>query len=160
MKRGGPLKRGAPMKRTAMKRKAPKPKPERKTDADLAARDAFWREAQWQRVCAVCGTARGHWNAHHVIYEQHLVAAGAPVFDPDNAMRLCDDCHRRHHNRSAVIALTKLRDRTIAYAFAKLGLRAYSYLQDRYAGEDQRLEQALAKAEQEQADGRSDPAAL
>ncbi len=61
-------------------------------------------------------------------------------------MRLCDDCHRKHHNRSAVILLVKLRAATIAYAFHVLGLRAYSYLLEKYAVEDPRLEQALATA--------------
>lgn len=145
------------MKRTAMKRRAPKKKLGRATEADLMARDLFKREARYQRCCQNCPKT-GEWEAHHVVYEQHLRGVGEPIWDTRNAMRLCPDCHRRHHNRSSVIPLAKLHDGHIAYAFAKLGLRAYSYLKDRYAGEDPRLEQALATAEQEQHG--SDPAAI
>lgn len=140
-----------------MGKRKPRPKP---GSLEYIAREGFHREAQTQRCCQNCGRRGNPWQAHHVIYEQHLVDLGAPCWCNDNAMRLCEDCHRRHHNRTAVIALVKLRDRTIAYAFETLGLRAYSYLTEKYAGEDPRVEQALATAEQEQANGRSDPAAI
>lgn len=161
MKRSGPLKRGKPLKRTAMKRKAPKPKAGRRTNLDRMARDLFRREAQFQRCCQSqdCG-ATGDWEAHHVVYEQHLRDIGEPIWDTENALRLCPDCHRRHHNRSKIIRLDRLSDRHIAYAFRKLGLRAYSYLTDRYAGEDQRVEQALATAEQEQRGDGDEPPGL
>jgi 5-methylcytosine-specific restriction endonuclease McrA len=129
-----------------MGKKKSKPKP---GSIEYIAKESFKREALTQGRCQNCGSTTWQWHAHHVVYEQHLNDIGAAVWDNRNSMRLCEDCHRRHHNRSAVIPLLKLRAVTIAYAFEVLGLRAYSYLSEKYAGEDPRLEQALATAEGE-----------
>jgi 5-methylcytosine-specific restriction endonuclease McrA len=141
------------MKRSAMKRgksklrRKPKPKV---NAAEAMAHRMFREEARRQRCCQNCTSATAEWHPHHVVYEQHVVGAGHPPYDTENSMRLCVDCHRRHHNRAAVIPLSKLSDRHIAYAFRKLGLGAHYYLHQRYAGEDERVEQALATAEAEQ----------
>jgi hypothetical protein len=123
------------------------------SDLDYIARQGFHDEAKSQRCCQMCGTTRWPWHAHHVVYEQHLKKAGAAIWCNSNSMRLCEDCHRRHHNRSQVIPLAKLHDQHITYAFDVLGLAADFYLKQRYAGEDERVEQALSKAEEEDAPG-------
>lgn len=129
------------------------------SDLDHIARESFWREARGQRCCRMCEDPKKKWQAHHIVYEQHLRDVGAPIWDNRNSMRLCDDCHRRHHNRSQVVPLSKLSNRNVEYAFEALGLRAYDYLGQKYeVGEDQRLEQELARREQEQhGDGTGSP---
>lgn len=113
------------------------------------AHDMFRRTAQLQRCCQMCDRIGKDWHPHHVVYAQHLKLAGAPIYDTRNAMRLCVECHASHHNRSKVIPLAKLTADHIAYAFEKLGLSAHYYLLQRYDGPDQRVDEALAQAEEE-----------
>lgn len=131
------------MKRSAIRRK---PKP-RVNEAEALSHRLFRDAAQYQRCCQMCSGIGKDWHPHHVVYAQHLKLAGAPIYDTRNAMRLCIECHASHHNRSKVIPLAKLTDEHIAYAFEKLGLAAHHYLLQRYDGEDQRVDQALAQAE-------------
>ena len=141
------------MKRTALRRK-PKNRNrprvsdrEREALEDLLRRD-FHDAAGKQKRCAACGK-RASFQAHHVLYRQHLRAEGLPQWDVRGALRVCDEiagnCHARHHNRREPIALTKLTDENIAYAFEVLGAGAYDYLRLRYAGDDPRLESHLAR---------------
>lgn len=131
----------------------------RYNEAEKMAHEMFREEARAQRCCQMCGTTKGAWHPHHVVYLQHLREVGAPLYDTRNSMRLCEDCHRRHHNRSKVIPLAKLTAEHIAYAFEKLGLRAHSYLRERYEGENPRVEQALAQAEEEHGERTAEAAA-
>jgi cytochrome c553 len=124
------------------------------SEADYLAHRAFVEAARRQRCCAMCGKAGSDWHPHHVVYEQHLVAAGQPRWDPRNAMRVCVECHASHHNRSRVIPLSKLTDTHIEYAFEALGASAAYYLSKRYDGEDPRLDVWLERTEEVQ-DARS-----
>jgi hypothetical protein len=67
------------------------------------------------------------------------------VWDPDNALTLCNGCHSSHHNRGAlVVPLSALRDENYAFAVALMGAGpAYEYLRRRYAGNDTRLDALL-----------------
>ena len=82
-------------------------------------------------------------NQHHVIYEQHVRAAGGDRFDSANALRLCASCHASHHRRGRPVPLTALRDENFEFAFALLGPAAFDYLKRRYAGDDSRLDALL-----------------
>jgi hypothetical protein len=70
-------------------------------------------------------------------------------WDSRNVMRLCHRCHRRHTNRSKPLPLTALFPTHFVFAFYVLGFGAYGYLRQKYAGEDPRLDQHLAKWEEE-----------
>lgn len=143
-----------------MKRSRRKGKPRGDVLADEAERishDLFRQAAQRQRVCQMCGKAGGNWHPHHVVYAQHLKKAGAPIYDARNSMRLCVECHASHHNRSKVIPLAKLTLEHIQYAFEKLGLAAHYYLNQRYDGPDERVDQIL-KEEEDAGTGIASPA--
>lgn len=121
----------------------------RYNEAEKMAHDMFRQAAGAQRCCQMCGKGGSDWHPHHVVYAQHLKLHGHPIYDTRNAMRLCIRCHQRHHNRSAVIPLTKLLDCHYQYAFEKLGLAARYYLEQRYDGEDERLARFEAECEQQ-----------
>jgi hypothetical protein len=119
----------------------------------------FRGAARDQRCCRMCGRARGDFEAHHVIYEQHLRKLGQPLFCTLNALRLCHDCHRAHHQRRQIVPIAKLTDLNIDYAFHVLGLQACDYLGRYYETHhrlpdgslvprlDARVEQAIAREE-------------
>lgn len=130
----------------------------KKSDAEVQAHQAFVEAAARQRCCQMCGKTGTYWHPHHVVYEQHLKGAGQPVYDERNVMRLCIDCHASHHNRSKVIPLTKLSDTHIEYAFVALGLGAEFYLEQRYEGEDERVQAQAAKLEGSEHGGSASPA--
>lgn len=115
--------------------------------AQIDAARRFRGEAQRQRVCARCGMG-GSFDAHHVVEKSWLKARGLPLFDPDNALRLCDehnknDCHGKHTRgvkRKDRLHVRCLRDENLAFAFRLMGPAAGSYLRRRYRGTDPRLE--------------------
>lgn len=111
----------------------------------------FRESARLQRSCQSCGATRVPWSAHHAVYLQHVRRAGGSAWARDNALRLCDDCHNGHHNRSRPVRATALTQANIDYAFDLLGQAAYDYLRRRYAGDDPRLDWALLKMESEAA---------
>lgn len=134
-----------------MARSSPRRKPRNTklvNEAEAYSHRLFQEAAQKQRVCIMCGSGRrADWHPHHVVYAQWLRDNGFPVYDTRNVLRICPDCHAAHHDRSKPIPLTKLRDENIEYAFLLMGAYAFHYLTARYAGEDPRLELALAAAE-------------
>lgn len=130
------MKRGKPLKRSPIKRRPSKAL----SLEERAATAAFRAEARWQRCCQVCG-AIDRWDAHHVVERQYLRINRLPQWDPKNALRACERCHRLHTLRIAAIPLTALTDRNIDYAIELLGAeKAVAYLHDNYAGTDPRLD--------------------
>lgn len=125
-----------------------------RTREEAAAHQRFVAAAGAQGRCANC-PSEGPWHPHHAgVYEQKLRALGLPLWHPDNALRLCRECHFAHHrSRAGRIPLRALRDENIAYAFSVLGTAAHAYLMVRYAGTDTRVDRALARLEQPDRDG-------
>jgi len=107
-----PLTRKTELVRTEMKRKA-----YAKRAAQGEERRLFREWANAHRVCMnpLCAHPTGPWQAHHVVYDQHLRAVGLPKFDARNALRLCDVCHARHHNRTAVLLTKALTDTNLRF---------------------------------------------
>ena len=70
---------------------------------------------------------------HHVVYAQHVRRHGGDLNDGRNLLPLCYDCHRRHHNRIAVIPVTSLPDVAVEFAHELLGEAAPDYLGRYYA---------------------------
>lgn len=110
---------------------------------DLVRRE-FREAAMAQRVCRGCGRT-DRWAAHHVVYAQEVRRRGGNEWDGRNAMRLCDRCHGKHHGPQR-IALGRLSEANLDFAFELLGPFAYDYLRRRYTGDDPRLEDRLARA--------------
>jgi hypothetical protein len=133
------LTRKTRLARTALRRRRKKTL----TAAEQAERLRFENAAAAQERCANCGSG-GAWDPHHAgVYEQELRRLGLPLWDPDNALRLCRRCHALHHAPASKLTLSILRDENISYAFGVLGPRAYDYLRRRYTGQDRRLDAAL-----------------
>lgn len=68
---------------------------------EIAERHSFKDEARYQGSCQApdCEKPRAAWDAHHVVYEQHVSkAAPDKIWDSRNALRLCKDCHKAHHH--------------------------------------------------------------
>lgn len=102
----------------------------------------FWEAARYQRCCAVTGRAED-WDAHHVIYAQHVKKLGFAhwLWHPDNALRITKVVHGRHHNRKEPIPISKLTDENFDFARKVLGDRAAAYLRRYYHDDgDPRLE--------------------
>jgi 5-methylcytosine-specific restriction endonuclease McrA len=144
LKRGGNnLKRKTEMQRVEMKKSsAPTPRVikgqgpthPRALVAEVE-RKMFREKARQQRCCQApgCEDPMAHdWQAHHVVYEQELRRLRAPTHNVRNAMRLCQRCHERHHNRTSPIPLAALSAEQLAYAEEVLGERAMDYLTQRY----------------------------
>lgn len=97
---------------------------------------SFWNEARFQRACAVCGTTRGTWDAHHVVYKQTLRdlygLRDDGLYDSANALRLCNLHHSRHHQRSRPVKTTELTELSIRYAFHVMGAYAADWLRAYY----------------------------
>ena len=110
---------------------------------------SFHAEARYQRRCAACGAQDRPFHAHHVVDRQELGRRGAPIFDPRNALRLCDDlergrrCHLNFEYAGLEVALSALTDENIAFAVEVLGDYAVDYLRGQYAGDDDRLSTAV-----------------
>lgn len=111
----------------------------------------FHRAAALQRVCAVCGKAKGRpdyrgrtWHAHHVVAREWLKRNHKLQWTPANALRLCTDCHMGHETGGpgkVEIELSMLTDDNIAYVEEIMGAGpAYDYLKRYYTGFDVRVE--------------------
>lgn len=100
---------------------------------------SFRQEAQFQRVCASCG-GHGSFDAHHVVARARLKRMGLThrLYDPRNALRLCDRCHERYTNRVLVIETGQLTDDNICFVFQTLGMAGHNYLDRHYTGVDRR----------------------
>jgi hypothetical protein len=139
LSRGVEITRRTPLVRTALRRRRKKTL----TAAEQTERRRFQSAAASQERCANCGS-EGAWDPHHAgVYEQDLRRLKLPLWDTDNALRLCWRCHGLHHAPASRLALNVLREENISYAFRVLGPSAYDYLRRRYLGEDRRLEAAL-----------------
>lgn len=115
---------------------------------------SFRTEAQYQRVCAVCGSSH-RFHAHHVVYEQVLARytdlVRGELYDTRNSLRVCGLCHFAHHNASQKIPTKKLLAANIEYAFMALGAYAADWLRRYYDDTDadpriSELESDLARA--------------
>jgi hypothetical protein len=128
-----PLGRKTPLKRTTPIKRA-RLRPGRRVHPDREAKLAFQRAAQQQLACMnpACPCPSAPWNAHHIVYRQHLRALGADEWPPELALRLCTDCHDRYHARSLRLTADMLPPTAVAFAVRLLGAeRAAAYL-DRY----------------------------
>lgn len=140
MRRSGPPKRKKALKRTGLSRKRKQPKLKTVAQIEKENKRLFREAARAQKLCQGpdCPNRRADWQAHHVVYEQHLREHGHPIYDARNAMRLCELCHTRHHRRVSghVISTKLLPAAAIAYAFDLLGPVAASYLRRYYDDAD------------------------
>jgi hypothetical protein len=142
------LKRTTPLARTSALTPSGPPKRRRRrlSAKERREKQRFQAHAQDQQRCANCNS-RGAWHAHHAgVYEQKLRHLGLPLWEPANALRLCLDCHAKHHTPRQKLKLKVLRAENIRYAFQTLGECAYDYLRARYSGNDPRIERELARA--------------
>jgi len=135
------------MRRGRNTRRPARPSHKQVLDLEDLLRKDFHRAAGRQKRCAACGHT-GPFQAHHVLYKQHLRAEGLPLWDPRNALRVCQEnsparCHQRHHNATGRINLTALTDANITFAFEALGAAAYDYLHRYYDGRDPRVDAKL-----------------
>lgn len=136
------MRRSKPLPRTgAPKRK--KPRPLRTTvELDVTNRHIFHDAGRAQRVCQAPGCRRRgprkgiDFQTHHVVYEQHLRDRGLPRYDARNALRLCPDCHKKHHGPNWRLPTSSLRDENVAYAFLVLGPYAADYFARYYDDAD------------------------
>lgn len=101
---------------------------------------SFREEAQYQRVCAVCGDA-GPYDAHHVVARARLkrMGLGLYLYDSRNCLRLCDRDHERYTNRVLVIPTAKLTPENICFMWDVLDAAGHNYLDRHYTGVDRRF---------------------
>ncbi|GAC1529979.1 MAG: hypothetical protein NVS3B1_22050 [Marmoricola sp.] len=93
---------------------------------------SFHAEARYQGVCAVTGKG-GEFEAHHVIYQQHLRRLGVPEYDTRNALRVGPGVHDQHHNRKRPIRTKEVLSVNIGYAVDVMGaLSAVEYFRRYY----------------------------
>lgn len=109
--------------------------------------ESFYEEGKYQRACASCG-ATGLFEVHHVLQKQVCRREGAPLYCPDNGLRLCaksaTTCHERHTSHQELVPLDRLRDENIAFVIRWLGVGpAYNYLTRAYSGSDPRVDRLL-----------------
>lgn len=148
--------RKTPLQRTGGPKR--KPRPQRavrvSTGVEIAkANKALFKDAaRAQRRCQKCGS-RAPWNAHHVVYEQHLVKRGHPACSTPNALRLCVTCHELHHKGRAKVTTQQLTDANIEYAFYALGAYAVDYFDRYYDTQKPDVRVARAFMEADIADG-------
>lgn len=144
----------SPMKRSTPLRSRAKPKPSRRVErtpavSEIPADDAkgVWY-ASASTLCQhpACAGESVVLAQHHVVYEQKVRREGGAVWDPRNALTLCDLCHTSHHRRgSKVVPLSALTDGNYAFAVELLGAAAFDYLRRRYVGDDPRLDRILER---------------
>lgn len=91
-----------------------------------------WRQARAASCGACWGTER--LSIHHVTYAQHVEAQGGDVWDPANALTLCERCHLDHHARVRTIGQALLPDVAISFCTDLLGPYAFDYLRRYYPG--------------------------
>ncbi len=96
----------------------------------------------------VCGCGKRAVHQHHVIYQQHLRQHGGDDKDRRNLVPMAHRCHGTHHSGAHRLSLTRLPDSVFVFAEELLGPGgAYEYLRRRYANDDWRLEELLARSE-------------
>ena len=84
--------------------------------------------------CGSCGTRRGPFHLHHVIYRQEVRRNRGNQKDPANLMPLCVPCHQDHHARKRPVPLARVPAEAVEFAVRLLGEdRAHVYLTRRYA---------------------------
>jgi 5-methylcytosine-specific restriction endonuclease McrA len=100
---------------------------------------SFREEAQFQRVCGVCG-ATGAFEAHHVVAKQKLKKLGFVhrLYDPRNALRLCPECHGRVTQHQLTIAVDCLMPDNICFIWEVLKQAGQNYLERHYRSVDRR----------------------
>lgn len=166
-----PLKRSKPLARSEFKRptaslsrsaglKPPSPGPRSNRQTKAAARlrerlAAKRREpgyAAWhapiEGPCDVCGNV-GKLTRHHIVKEVEVRQVDGAPWDLRNSLKLGHHlfggkcrCHRRHHDRFALIPMSAIPDEAIVFAVETLGVTGARLAFERaYAGaaEDPRL---------------------
>jgi hypothetical protein len=121
-------------------------------EAEPVAPEEFWDDepkrkrknnrkapGKWLRKrkarCERCNRRAPRLPLHHVVYRQHVEKEGGDVWDPRNAMTLCDDCHDAHHDRVAIIPTSALPRSAVQFAVELMGQdRARIYLARYYGG--------------------------
>jgi hypothetical protein len=100
---------------------------------------SFRAEAQFQRVCAVCGNP-GEFDAHHVVAKQTLKKRGLVhrLYDPRNALRLCDRCHAEETACTLKVDTSELTDDNICFVWEVLKEAGQNYLERHYTGVERR----------------------
>lgn len=108
----------------------------------MATSSSFHAEARFQRVCAVCGSA-GAFDAHHAVSKQRLKKLGLRhlIYDPRNALRLCDRCHERYTNRVMKIQTSLLTEQNICFIWQVLKVAGHNLLDRDYTGIEHRYTQ-------------------
>jgi 5-methylcytosine-specific restriction endonuclease McrA len=109
------------VKRTPIKRSRPK---------KLPPEARAFKDAYQGHVCHACQFLWAQ-TSHHVVYEQHL--RGPDKWRLENAMPVCRDCHRRHHQAVERIPASCLTEQNLQFANDVLGPGAGDYLNRRYA---------------------------
>jgi hypothetical protein len=100
-----------------------------------------WREALGS-VCAApgCTTPYGAIQPlflHHLVYRQHVRREGGDIWDPRNALTICNRCHASHHQRGRVLPVAMVPEAARAFAVELFGeARAADYFARRYAPEE------------------------
>lgn len=115
---------------------------------EIAQRRAFKSEARYQGSCQhpECTDAQALWEAHHIVYEQHVEQyAPDKVWDPRNALRLCRrPCHPHHHNGKARVPVSALPDSVFDFALDIMTRgQAVNYLARYYEGTIEEVEARL-----------------
>ena len=107
---------------------------------------SFYLEGQYQRVCAVCGSA-GRFEVHHCLSKQRIKRVSVVahrsllLYDRRNALRLCEGCHGRYTNRVMKINTKLLKDQNICFIYEVLGPAGRNLLEREYTGADRRWNQ-------------------
>jgi len=98
---------------------------------------AAWRAAAARvRRCESCGTRRGPFQLHHVVYKAEVRRRRGDQYDVANGMGLCLSCHYDQHSRKRPIPLAALPAAAVEFAVRLMGEdAAHVYLGRRYAAE-------------------------
>ena len=107
LKRSSPLKRGATLAHSTLKRRARKRHDEKQVQVFFET--VLWRlelggTARRPAPCRMCGHVKPDMDPHHVLPKQWLAKVektlklerGSLMWDPDNGIALCRECHDRH----------------------------------------------------------------
>jgi hypothetical protein len=127
LKRTGSLRRDSQLKRTdSLRRTQMVRKPSPRKD------DSFPPDSDPELRCRSCQKRGAH--QHHVVRAQDVEKWHGDTKDRRNALRVCWDCHEKHHlsGRPVKLKTSILRDENIEFAFELMGAAAADYLRGKY----------------------------
>jgi 5-methylcytosine-specific restriction endonuclease McrA len=96
-------------------------------------RDQFRDPLEACRWCGRDDIPFGELAQHHVVYRHDVDAVRGDRWHPDNALALCNRCHRRAHARRDM-PMRILRPANLHFARDLLQAKAAPYLAKRYGG--------------------------